>query len=529
MAYKLFSTSVLTKLKEMTIGSPSFGSLRSVLGSLRYGYYTAPTSPALRGTRINKDKAREIYYNTNIGLNQGGFLARPIVDGISDYIGTPSLSVGDVNTDALMDKWINEWKKPLWEMYRNSLRDADTWVRIRRPSPSVLDAPGDDEMIELEVIDSDRVTAYYHPATNELIRVEILTLVYIEDTPFNPLNIYATGLRSHGREHEMIEIITPDNYMYYDATTAEYLENYEITNSWQFIGMVQVFNDFDSALHGGMSELEGVYPFFHALHELVQQTRMSHKIHANPKVKFKLDDVLNFLRNNFPDSFVNDKFSGKVSWKDNDVFFMESAEDVSFIEAQMDTPNSVALMEFIIDCICMAAEVTEAVLFRTKAEGSSTSDEYERFKTKIERKRENYESYIRQIVRMALKVIKDAPQRPSVSWPAIELEDLVTEATALNQIVTAAEVANRAGAISLVTYRAKIREFFPTMQADDLEQAQVKKEVELANQEQLDLETKMSAIGGGNGNGSGGPNSASRIKRVRAALPMDATPPSPGN
>lgn len=529
--FRLFPTSVLTRLSEMRLNSlsPSIGGLRSVLSSLRWGYYKAPTTPALSDTKIDKDKVREIYYNTNTSYNQGAFLARPIIDGTADFIGIPSLSVQDAQVDKIMNDWVNKhWKKQLWEIYRNTLRDADSWVRLRRPFPGPLVAPEDDQAIELELYDSDRVTPYYHPATGQLLRVEILTITYIEDEPFDPLQIYARGLHAHGREHEIIEIITPDFFMYYDATINTLLENYTTTNEWGFVPCIQIFNDFDSALHGGISELECVYPFFVAIHDLVIQTRTAHKNHANPKVKFKLDDVMNFIRNNFPESLDDaGHFTGKVSWKDTDVFFMESEEDAEFIEAQMRTNDSVALMEFLIDCVCIAGKVTESVLFRAKSEGTTNNDEFERFKQKIIRKRENFESYIQEIAKMGLKIILDTPARPTVTWPYIQTSDMVQEATALNQFVTAAEVANRAKAISLETYRDKIRPFFPTMSDDTNETAQINKEVAADQQQQLDFEKKMLALNPTPTLQPPGPNGAKR--NGRTPLPMNAIPTSTGN
>lgn len=523
---KLFPDRIKRELKEMT--TRAYAGLRNNLDVIKGGFFQAPSTAALRNTTVDYEQARALYYNTNTRLNNGAFFAKPIVDGVADHIGLPIVTLQDENTDQLVNHFINDvWSSQLWEMYRNSLRDTKAWVRLRQPFPSKLLATDEENDVTLEILDAENVTPYYNPVTKELSRVEIALSVYIEEANFTPDLVAATGARVYGREHNLIEIITPDEYMYYDKTTGHVLDEFTTTNSWGFIPLVEVFNDFDSTLNGGSSELENPYPFFQALHDLVIQTRTAHGYHSDPKVKFKLDDVMNFLRNNFAESFDSEgKFSGNVSWKGRDVYFMESEEDIGFIQADLNTTDSVSLMEFVIDCICTSAEVTQAVLFRSGSVSSDESDEMLRFKKKIDRKRNNYADAIQKIVKMALVISTGSVQKvPSVSWLPIQTSDLVAEGTAMNQIITAAEVANRAGAISLVTYRGKIRQFFPHMKDNDDEMQQAQKEQAADQQTQLDFEKKMLALNPGkstNGNG-GGPNGA------RGRLPMDIVPISKGN
>lgn len=526
MRVKLFSSSIKAKLKEMEMASSFFG-LRSALKSLSSGYYSSPTSPVLRDTKIKKNDARALYFNTNPMLNKGAFLARPIVDSTADYIGIPRLSTQNDDTDVIINNWVTKfWKKQLWEMYKNSLREADTWVRLRKPFPSPLISSVEEDVIELEVYDSDRVTPYYNPVTNQLSRVEILTKVYIEDAPFDPNLIYATGLSTHGREHEIIEIVTPNQFMYYDATEATYLDEYTIINDWGFVPLVQVFNDFDSALNGGVSELETVFPFFHILHELITQTQIAFKNVASPKLKFKLADVSTFLSNNFPDSYVDGKFTGKVSWKNSDIFFLEDNDDAEFIIADMGINDASIFMEFIIDCICIASETPQSMIYRAGGEGLSDNNEYERFKVKINRKRAGVEEYISTIIKMALKIDGKDPLAPGMTWDPIQLADLLTEAQAINSIVTAAEVANRAKTISRRTYRAKIKPFFPDMLNDAAEDEAIQNDMREDNEEQVELQKQLNAVTPG---GDKVVQSAiNSTQRKRALLAIDPIPVQTG-
>lgn len=538
----IFKSSVRQKLRERRELKEQAGlsrsgilGLRKTLSSMRWGFFSSPSNPVLRDTTIDRDKSRSLYYNTDYTINLGAHLARPIIDGIADFMDLPILTVYDEQTDAELNNLVqNVWGKALWETWRNCLRDTNTWVRVRLPLEDPLMAPDEKNLPLLEVIDADRVTPYYNPVTGVLERVEILTLVYIEDEQFDPMQAYRSGFHPHGREHEIVETITPTAYTYFDVTKQEALDGYTTMNSWGFVPLVEIFNDYDSALHGGVCEIETVYPFLQALHDLLKETKSAHSYSVNPKLKFKVGDVNNFLRNNFPEAFVDGQFTGKISPRQLEAFYMESEEDVDFIEITSKVSDSTALIELLIDFICMGAEVTEQVLFRARTEGAIESDEFFRFKKKIARKRESFEPYLQKIVRMAMKVSKGNPKLASISWPEIDPADLVTEATAMNQIVTACEVANRSGVITKSTYRAKIRHFFPTMKTDAKEESEAQAEQAVEQQQQIDFEKKLSEAQGGdsaNGNGAnrngGGANSSRRFKQT--GLPIEVVPAQRGN
>lgn len=534
-----FGRGVVKRLKEMMISNPVTTGLRNALSALSSNFYEAPTTPALRDTHINRDAARALYYNIDPNVRYGAFVAKNIVDGTADYIGLPILSVGDENLDDELNSWVQDhWAPVLRQLYRTYLRDSNAWIRLRLPYPSPLLATGEELIPQIEVYDSDRVTPYYDPVTQELKRVEILTEVYIEDEPFNPANIYATGARSHGRAHEIIEIITPQQYLYWDATENLLLEDFTTNNDWNFVPLVEVFNDYDEALHGGSSDLETVYPLLQPFHDIFSQTRTAFKYHANPKVQIQVNDVLNFVKNNFPDAIQDGQFTGKVSWRDRDVFFMETGEggttneSMSFVTAALNVGDAQTLLELIIDCMCMAAGVTEGVLFRARAEGLETSEGFQRFKKKIERKRDGLAPYLQLLIRMSMFVTKKNPMVSKLSWASIDTQDLIDTASAFNNEVTALEVLSRSSVISKSTYRASVRKFIPAMKVDAEEDKNAQADVAKENSQQIDLQKQMTAVttpvsGNGNINGSIGPNSATRA-RVAKALPMDVVPTPPG-
>jgi hypothetical protein len=246
---------------------------------------------------------------------------------------------------------------------------------------------------------------------------------------------------------------------------------------------------------------------------------------------------MNFIKNNWPEAIGPDgKFTGKVNWRDKEVFFMETGssgetnEQMGFVTANLNIGDSQVLLELIIDCMCIAAEVTESILLRAKSENGTTGEEFERFKKKIERKRDNLAPYIQRLVRMAMYITMSNPVTPQLSWYEVDVDDLINLSTAFNNEVTALEVLSRSQVISRQTYRASIRRFIPAMKADAIEEAAAQADLQKENQQQLDLQkeqAKISNSGNGNGNG-GGPNSATTRTRVRQAVPLEVVPSQPG-
>jgi hypothetical protein len=517
----IFPDNVKRRLKELRAST----GLRDSVGALTGSLMSLPTVATLRDTNISVEKARGLYYNTDPTVCNGAFFAKTIIDGVADHVGIPVCTTNDPNTDKIIQSWLQDtWKPQMWELYRNALRDTKVFVRIRKPFSTELTAENEDNLVQLEIIDADRAVTFYNPITGELDKIQILNEVFVEDETNDPTR---PGIL-RGKNHQIYETITKGRYTYYDSTEGRELEELAMDNRWGFVPVVEIFNDYDSALNGGMSELETVFPFFQALHDLVLQTRSIHKYHANPKVKFKIADVMSFLRNNFKESFNGEEFTGTVNWQGKDVFFMESEEDAGFIEATMQTGDSVSLMEFVIDLMCVAGEIPEAMLFRAKAEYNTQTDEMFRFKSKITRKRSNFSESIIELIKMAQKVTLTKVLLPKMTWPIIDSNDQVQEATALNQVVTGSEVANRAGVISKKTYSDKLREYFPTMADYDTEQKQIDKEQSAEQQQQIDFEKKMEEVKAGSQNqNGGGPNSAS-ARRARVQLPMDVVP-GPGS
>src|SRR6185312_8714213 len=119
---------------------------------------------------------------------------------------------------------------------------------------------------------------------------------------------------------------------------------------------LEVHNEWDSALQDGQSEFESVLPFLQAFHDLMVQGLRAHTYHSTPKVKFKLRDVTQFIKNNFPNVIDENgqvTAGGEVNWKGREILFFNEEEDGEFLEARSVLGDTKTLAEFLIDCICI--------------------------------------------------------------------------------------------------------------------------------------------------------------------------------
>jgi hypothetical protein len=504
---------VWKSIKELFVGTTyGFGIRRLSMGTQPFRRRSAfmPT------TEINRQVTRKLYDNT--GDNQlGGIFVKPCIDFLSNYIGVPLLSSGDENIDQHLNDCVQKyWKSELWEIWRDCFRDGDVWVRLRTPLPGPLTNEADLLSATLEIVDPERVEAFYDPFTGVLSRVEVVTkqTVETEEAQADLVGLILTN-RSAPRteEHEILEIITPAEYRYVDLTTNQELEQLRTTNSWGFVPFVRVFNDYDNTLGSGRSEIETAMPFISAFNEVLIQTFEAHKYHSIPKATFNLEDVEQFLRNNFPDSFkANGEFSGTVNWSGREIFFLDVDEKAGFVEAQSVLGDSKTLLEFCIDCICVAFQMPEWGLMRLEgniAQGNITPQTLP-FVKRVDRKRDMFEKYLDRIVRMSLVIYRVQPQAVGISWPKIRIEDILTEAQAFSAMVTGLDVANRAEAISKNTYRTSLRRFLPWMRTNQEEASDARRD----HIDEARLAAEVEQIVNPQGNGQPNPDA------IRGRLPL---------
>jgi hypothetical protein len=446
----------------------SISGIRGLWGDSRFGLRFWPTShPAMEGTIVNYDYCRALYFTS--GANAyGASFAKPIVDLQVSFIGTPRASTDNEQETEFLNECLSDfWAGEIQEFLRDSMRDSKTIVRLSRPD--VLDplmTIDEAEHGALQMIPPELVEIERDPRNRRIISRAVVhhRMLFVTDD----------GSVEQGRdpvteEHDVLEVISRDSYRFFDQTSNEWLENFSSSNKWNFVPLLEIYNEWDATLQGGVSEFETVIPFINAFHEALSQTLQAHKYHSTPKVVLKLNDVTPFIKNNFPEvvdaATGQIKAHGQISWQGREILFVSTEEEIKFLEAKSILGDSKTLLEFLIDCICIASQTPEWAFMRVDS-GSANSDRNAQtvpFIKKVGKKRKNFQKPIQELCKMILASRDMIPTRPTITWEVIRADDEVVHMQAFQQLVMGLEVARQRGEISDETYQNMLRHYLPVM------------------------------------------------------------------
>jgi len=447
-------------------GPMSWSGLRSnfkVSGQISFN-----DGPTYENTTVSYDSARQLYGNLNSDLSLGAFFTRPIIDLQVDFIGLPRASTANENLDDFLNNCLHVyWGSEIQQMLRNALRDSKTIVRVQQDS--ILDDPlmtvDESDACRLVIIEPERIVIERNVMNENIIDRSIIKhkIEMIEEE-----GDYISGTLPRMKEHEILEIITPESFQYFDTTERKELTEWNMTNIWGFVPIVEVFNEYDSALKGGQSELEVVIPLIHAFNDVLKQGLQAHKYHSIPKTKLKIQDVQPFIKNNFPEALDEDgkiKPGAVINWKGKEILFLQAEEDASFLEAESVLGDSKTLADFLMDCICVASETPRWAFMTIEAGSANQANNAQTlpWAFKIGRKRKNFEVYIQDLLKMVMKINSEKPTRATLSWEIIRVEDQAAYNQALQMLIMGLEVAAGRKIISDSTYRELLRQFIPNM------------------------------------------------------------------
>lgn len=479
------ASKALTKLRhaaEMVVppwGWFAFDGLRSSFRAVGLRFWPQ-SHPAAEGTVVNYDFCRQLYRNSGDQAFGGGF-AKPIVDLQVGFIGLPFASTEDEAIDDFLNECLqNHWADEIQQMLRDSIRDSKTIVRLRKPDIfDPLMTLEEAQHCTIEIIPPDRVDIERSLRNKNVIERAVILhrMTFVIDD-----GDVANGLQPQVEEHDVLEIITREDYTFFDKTTNEWLDNLRAPNRWGFVPCVEVFNEWDAALQGGQSDFETVIPFIKAFHDLLVQGLQAHKYHSTPKVVMTLNDVAPFVKNNFPEALADDgtiKPNAEISWRGREILFIQQEDKIEFLEADSVLGDTKTLAEFLIDCICIASQTPEWAFMRVDS-GSANSDRNAQtvpFIKKVDRKRRNFQHPIQQLLKMVLVVTGEIPIKAKLTWEVVRVDDQMIEMQAFQQLVMGLEVAAQRGEISDATYRKMMRQFIPVMKRSDQEAKDASKNV----------------------------------------------------
>lgn len=456
-------------------------------GIRRKGLWPTAVQYASGSSKLTYALARALYRNDQATSNLGAGFCKRIVNSIGDFMSLPMSATGDEIVDEFLNTCIHTyWSAELIQMIRDGSRDADVIIRVKRHDPeNPLVTPDEWESCYLEVVPPETCAIFYRQ-TGDKSEIEVAYIRHeIEEILEGAEDSGRTLRQPITRPHVIIEEITPERYRYYDETDGEWRDDLEEINDWNFVPLVEGFNEYDAGLQGGQSEFESPLPFIMAFHDVMSQTLVSHKAHSIPKAKFKVNDMMNFIKNNWPESFdidetgqpILDSFNGSISWKGTEMLFFDAdGEDAEFLEVQQANNGSKELLDFLLTCISISSETPKSILMDQTAQDA---DEMVPFSKKINRKRVNWTPTIQMVCKMVLAINFMPPTRVPLSWEEITPELALKKSQQLQQDVMSMETLATRQVISDDTIRRSLRRSIPAMKSGTQEKSDAKKNVDL--------------------------------------------------
>ena len=416
--------------------------------SLPWLGYTLDTS------KVNYKLARELSNNTNEKYKLGAGFAKPIINTTVGFMGIPHFSHDNVEVQNELDRIENKWAGKFIRVHRNTLRDGDCFVRIgRRENKFTKEVDFD-----LVFIPPEDVSVIADPLNGGYSKI------YIK----HHLPIYDELGNIRG-ESILTEVITQDTIEYIlDGRAPQEYQGLsgEQENPWGFIPIVHFKNEAEEFQLFGSSELEPVEPFLKAYHDTMLYAVQGAKVFARPKVKFKLQSVEKFLKDNFSDDEIK---SGRIRFSDKEIFFLQEGDDVSFITADSGLEAITTLLKFIFFCIVDVSETPEFA-FGTAVQSSkaSVSEQMVPLARKIRRKRAMMEEFYKELMQMYIYMwgmVNNVKVEANVDigWDEVNPRNDKEVAEAINTMINGLVNGVQAGIISTESAVEFLRQYIPSM------------------------------------------------------------------
>ncbi len=422
--------------------------------------YSAPYSLHIEG-HVDYRRARDLYYNRDDAYKLGAGFAKPIVNTLAGFMGTPKFQCEDDAAQEALEGFCDGLTSTMQRVHQKNLVDGECFLRlVNLPADTTL-YPENKTKTRLGavIIPPEQIPTggiEYDPVTHEYTAITILTKNKWVDE------------NGDIQEYRYRQRITKgDVTTTVDGKAPDGVVSKQEINPWGFIPIVHFRNEPDETELHGYSELEPIEPFLKAYNDVMIHAISGSKMHSTPKVAFKLNDVKAFLQNNFP-SAARDLQQGKpatIDMNGKDLFLLKSDEDAGFIECASAIGDTSTLLQFIFYCIIDTSEVPEfAFGVHISSSQASTKEQSPILCRRIDRKREQVESSWQMFARMALAMLsatsgsRFASFAADVVWDAVMDKDEQADAQTLysvTQALTMAKGSNILSSESAVNYLAR--------------------------------------------------------------------------
>lgn len=427
--------------------------------------YSAPYSLHIEG-HVDYRRARDLYYNRDDNYKLGAGFAKPIVNTLAGFMGTPHFQCEDEGAQESLDAFIDGLTSTMQRVHQKNLIDGECFLRlVNLPADTTL-YPENKTQTRLGavIIPPEQIPTggiEYDPVTHEYTAITILTKnKWVDENG----DIQEYRYRQRITKGDVITTI--------DGKAPEGVISKREINPWGFIPIVHFRNEPDETELHGYSELEPIEPFLKAYNDVMIHAISGSKMHSTPKIAFKVNDVKAFLQNNFPQA-VRDLQNGReatIDMNGKDLFLLKSDEAADFIECSSAIGDTSTLLQFIFYCIIDTSEVPEfAFGVHISSSQASTKEQSPILCRRIDRKREQVESSWQMFARMALAMLsatsgsRFSSYASDVVWDAVMDKDEQADATTLQSVTSALTMALGSNLISSESAVNYLSRFIDTM------------------------------------------------------------------
>ncbi|EGQ21082.1 hypothetical protein HMPREF9372_3365 [Sporosarcina newyorkensis 2681] len=397
--------------------SGEISKLRSRL-SLPFGW--GVTTGALGGSykldssKVDYELTKELYFNTNDDYKLGAGFAKSIINNTVSFMGVPMFKAADKDAQEVLNAFFDNNISNMQRTQRDSLRDGDCYVWVTREEEKDASLyPEESVRLVYNIIPPGQVKEIKRDPVTGMVEEYLLSSEHEwEDERGNKKRATVIQhIRRGEREVKVDGDIPPGIELGINGTP------------WDFIPIVHFKNEGDEGVYG-QSDLEPIEPFLKAYHDVMLHAMQGSKMHSTPRLKLKVKNVGNFLKNNFgiTDPVSHFKKGGTIDLDGKELMLLTDDEDASFIEAKSTTGDAKELLKLLFYCIVDTSETPEFVFgVHTPSSLSSVKEQMPILIRSIERKREHFADNWKRLARIVLAMTAQA-ENESFETFATELQ-----------------------------------------------------------------------------------------------------------
>lgn len=347
--------------------------------------------------KLNTAALRAIYDNREKNFLFGSFIAAPVVDLLTSFIGNPKLVALDTERQAELDEALAANSHAVTEVQRMALRDGKAYLRVSwedMGEKSKLYGTGEKGRIILTPLLADQVSVNKDPVTEDIVYAQIGTKI--------------TWTDSNGRTQSatIYTTITPDKEVVEQdesksAGLAPGVDFNPKTNDSGVVPIIEFVNDPDPSTGEGMSEIARIAPYIAMYHDVLHHAVKGSKLHSVPKLHFGVEDVANFVKDNVGSNASTGVRNLELSGRD--AVFTKPEEKAGYLEASNPIGASIDLLKKIFYCMIITAQTPEYALgVHMSSSYASTAEQSPVWQMKVERKQTLFAGYWQRAARMIL-------------------------------------------------------------------------------------------------------------------------------